>query len=554
MSQRDPATRPASRRTSTSPGTSGESGARHFGQTAGGHDVNSDTVKLLPKETRGRDQQLPGSKSLGMLNILNPSDSRPRDSHGVHDTPSQAGQSTSAYSSWTTHGATRHPAPGHSASASYPGTPAGNLNLGPPGSERQSPTVGYPFPNMSEPRKILSPKVARPSSLSQSSGFPREFEPRSHNYVPSVSPAKRPYEGEGLDEPRLPSLHQTPRIAHASGSQSLTPPSRSLSQPVSRAPDVSLLQGQAGPSREVHGPPSHSQFQHGQLQGQLPAVSRPPEGSSTWTEVMRRSGMGSGPGGMEGQQAYMTLPGSDTPIPVQVDYSQASRKADEKRQRNAKASTRHRRKKKTLQEENVRQLQELKDERQQMSDEIDYLRRQRDFYRDERNRLREIVSRTPGIHQHAHGPRSPTPSRSVGSHTDHSPVSQHLMPTTSQGYVSDPNSADRAVQLPKMEERPEFPGPGLPPGVAPSGLASAHGQPYGVPPRPPSAASSGGGERLPPLRAMEGPPPTVQHVGPGQAHERDPRTGQWRPVPPRQVETGWATGPRKSGDHQIHPW
>lgn len=58
--------------------------------------------------------------------------------------------------------------------------------------------------------------------------------------------------------------------------------------------------------------------------------------------------------GAEGQQAFMALPGCDTPIPVQVDYSQASKKADEKRQRDAKASTRHRRKKKTMQEENMR--------------------------------------------------------------------------------------------------------------------------------------------------------------------------------------------------------
>ncbi len=109
--------------------------------------------------------------------------------------------------------------------------------------------------------------------------------------------------------------------------------------------------------------------------------------------------------GGEGQQAFMTLPGSETPIAIQVDYSQASKKADEKRQRNAKASTRHRRKKKTIQEENVRQIQEMADEKEELVERVEQLTRQRDFYRDERNRLRDIVLRTPSIAQHASGPR-----------------------------------------------------------------------------------------------------------------------------------------------------
>ncbi|KFG79740.1 hypothetical protein MANI_008740 [Metarhizium anisopliae] len=545
MSQRDTSTRPASRRTSTSPTTPVEVGACPFGSSVGNHDAANDAIKLLPKENSGRNQQIP-PKSLGMLNILNPSDPRPKDSHIAHDSSSPVGQqSASAYQSWT-HGFPRQPGFGHSASASYPGIPVGNANLV-SGPERQSPTVGYPFSNVNEPRKALSPKVPRASSLSQSSGPPREFDRRQHGYVPSVSPAKRPYEADSAEEPRqLPSFHQTPRIAQTVP-QVPTPPTRSLSQPMNRLAEVSHVQGQPGPPQDIQAPPSHTQFQLGQCQGQLSSVSQPPE-ASPWTEVMRRS---AGSGSMEGQQAYMTLPGSDIPIPVQVDYSQASRKADEKRQRNAKASTRHRRKKKTMQEENVRQLQELKDERQQMSEEMDYLRRQRDFYRQERNRLREIVSRTPGIHQHAAGPRSPTPTRSIGSHTDHSPVSQHLIPTPTQGYSSDPASIDRAAQRPKMEERAEFAGPS---GTTPVGLAPPHGHLYNIPPRPASAASSGSGDRLPPLRAMEGPSPTVQHIGSGQAHEQDPRTGQWRPVPPRQVETGWATVSRKLGDSQTHPW
>ncbi|OAA38853.1 Basic-leucine zipper (bZIP) transcription factor [Metarhizium rileyi] len=544
MSQREPTTRPTAR---TSPAISAETRNRTFRHSVGSHDTGSDVVKQLPKESTGQSHQVP-PRSLGMLNILNPSYPRPRDSQIAHDLSTQTGQSSSTYSARLT-SLPRQPGTGHSASASYPGTPVGNFNLGSI-SERQSPTMGYPFPNMNEPRKTLSPKAPRASSLSRSSG-PREFEPRPHGYTPAVSPAKRPYNDGTTDEPRqLPTLHQTPGISHNTGRQVLTSPPRRLSQPVNRVAEAFHMQGQSGPSQDAQGLPPHHQFQLGQTPRQLPNASRPLEKTS-WTEVMRRSGVSAVSGGIEGQQAFMTLPGSDTPIPVQVDYSQASRKADEKRQRNAKASTRHRRKKKTIQEENIRQLQELKDERQQMSEAIDQLRRERDFYRDERNRLRDVVSRTPSIHQHAVGPRSPTPARSVGSHTDHSPISQHLIPTSTQGYASDPASIDRASQRPKIDERTDFAGPALPPGVTPVGLATPYGHQYGIPPRPASAASSGSGDILPPLRAMEGPSSsTVQHIGPGQAHEQDPRTGQWRPVPPRQVETGWATGPRKPGEQQ----
>ncbi|KAM6540095.1 hypothetical protein FALCPG4_001832 [Fusarium falciforme] len=76
-------------------------------------------------------------------------------------------------------------------------------------------------------------------------------------------------------------------------------------------------------------------------------------------------------------------------------------------------------------------------------------------------------------------------------------------------------------------------------GASPSGLPPMQGPGYGGPSRPSSAASSTSGERLPPLRAMDGRPPPVP--GQGQVQEQDPRTGQWVSVQPRVPETGWAT-------------
>ncbi|KAH8669261.1 hypothetical protein BGZ61DRAFT_498088 [Ilyonectria robusta] len=208
--------------------------------------------------------------------------------------------------------------------------------------------------------------------------------------------------------------------------------------------------------------------------------------------------------GAEGQQAFMTLPGSDTPIPAQVDYSQASKNADEKRQRNAVASTRHRRKKKIMQEENTKQLQELRDER-----------RPRDFYRDDRNRLRDIVLPTSGISHLAAGPSSPASARS-SSYAERSPLiaAPHVsMP--SRGYPGEPSSGERPAQRRRTDDRPDFAMPiystpgGVHPGASPGALPSMPAPLYGVPSRPTSAASSTGGERLPPLRSVEGLPPST---------------------------------------------
>ncbi|RCI14610.1 hypothetical protein L249_6609 [Ophiocordyceps polyrhachis-furcata BCC 54312] len=194
--------------------------------------------------------------------------------------------------------------------------------------------------------------------------------------------------------------------------------------------------------------------------------------------------------------------------------------------RNAKASTRHRKKRKLQQEDKDRQLQEFKDERQNLLQQVEDLTKQRDFYREERNRLRELVARTSGIHQHAQGPASP-PARSA----DRSPRRNR--------ETSDPSSsADRPARRQRADDLPA-PAFGAPGGVPP--LAQLSGaSAYGAPQRPLSAASSGSGERLPPFRAMEAPP-----TGPGPAQEQDPRTGQWRVAQPRYYETGWATTLRR---------
>uniref|UniRef100_A0A0D2YCV5 BZIP domain-containing protein n=1 Tax=Fusarium oxysporum (strain Fo5176) TaxID=660025 RepID=A0A0D2YCV5_FUSOF len=260
----------------------------------------------------------------------------------------------------------------------------------------------------------------------------------------------------------------------------------------------------------------------------FPSPGPPSESASPWSETLRRHGMGGSLFGVEGQQALLALPGNQEPIPVHVDFSQASKKADEKRHRNAEASTRHRRKKKIMQEEKAKQLQELRDERRLMEIRIEELIQQGDFYREDRNRLRDIVAQTASISSLAAGPPSPTISIS-NSYAETGSLASG--PSGSMSY-GDILSNERPAQRRRTDDRPEYSVPpyGSPasghPSASPSGLPPMPMAGYGGPSRPSCAASSASGERLPPLRVMEGLPPTG--LPPGQAFKsriREPVSG-----------------------------
>ncbi|SCV61180.1 uncharacterized protein FFFS_15749 [Fusarium fujikuroi] len=111
-------------------------------------------------------------------------------------------------------------------------------------------------------------------------------------------------------------------------------------------------------------------------------------------------------------------------------------------------------------------------------------------------------------------------------------------PSGFMGYGGDAVLNERPAQRRRIDDHPEY---SLPlygasasghPIVSPGGLPPMSAQGYGAPSRQSSAAFSASGQRLPPLRAMEGraPRPGIQ--------EQSPRTGQWQP---RVTETGWAT-------------
>ncbi|KAM3515190.1 hypothetical protein MY11210_001202 [Beauveria gryllotalpidicola] len=420
-------------------------------------------------------------------------------------------------------------------------------------SERDSPAMAYPVP-ATNPRKSLSPKSIYGNTAHESDVRATQ--------IPPVVGSKRPfsYAGDGSLELKAPPYGHHPSNSLPNAS-TMASPVKAAAQPVRHMDGRHQIHGPAHPGeypRHPEGPhyppphPNYHQGNHGPPHSAPQSGTATTEGGSAWPD-MRRPAMGGPILNSDGQQAYMTLPGSETPIPVQVDYSQASKKADEKRQRNAKASTRHRRKKKNIQEENTRLLQDLKDDQEAMSEQIENLTRQRDFYREERNRLRDVVLRTPAISQHASGPPSPVSARSANSYTGLSPMGGQPRPlhTPSQGYLSEASSVERPAQRRRTDDRPEYSTnystqSGPPPTTLPPMQSHAH--PQGMQPRPMTAHPTTHQGRLPPLRAIDGPPPHEMHSG-HAAHERDPATGEWRPAHPRPYETGWAT-PRNIDNHQ----
>lgn len=104
----------------------------------------------------------------------------------------------------------------------------------------------------------------------------------------------------------------------------------------------------------------------------------------------------------------MNIPGvGESEVPV--DMRSGSNETKIKRKGGADASSRSRQRKKSLEEaeQKCEQLEEeLARTRQQLQESYFY-RETCDFYRRERDRLRDIVARTPGISEAARGPPSP---------------------------------------------------------------------------------------------------------------------------------------------------
>ncbi|PHH60689.1 hypothetical protein CDD81_1341 [Ophiocordyceps australis] len=525
MSQRGTATHPGSRPSSTSP-------ARLIEPSPGQPGTLPTVVHGRPeladqqRDGRGGGSERAPTRALDVHNILNPPD---QSVFGMADSSPYPYQEREA--SARPYGASQPFFAGHTRPGSHPGTPLESMVRF---ARRQSPGFSYSLRPLDDSRQPRSPRLAPPSHV-MVQGFHREGSILPQSLPSTSSPPRLAHEREYLRQ--MAAIHHSPRPL-ASHALADTPP-RSLTHLATHHTEAPFMpaSGSAHPGRSQSLHLSRSQPGATLSRSLSAAIRGPGDAPSGWSDVMRQSVIGASLPGSEGQQAFMTLPGSDTPIPVQVDYSQASQKANEKRKRNASASTRHRKKKKTMQEENMRQLQELKEERQQVVKKMDELKLQRDFYRDDRNRLREIVARTASIHQHATSPPSPL-TTAMEPWAERSPEgTQTSEATPTQGYASDVAPEEQG-QARGANDRPELSASAF----GPAGRA-ASGQTMGGPPRPLSSASSASGDRLPPLRAIEGPSP-----GQNASMRPNQESGQWRPAQPPNFEMGWATGPRRSFD------
>lgn len=281
----------------------------------------------------------------------------------------------------------------------------------------------------------------------------------------------------------------------------------------------------------------------------------------------------------EGQTVLTITPNSGEEFYIPVDVHQASKQADEKRQRNAQASSRFRLRKKDREKEQQETLQrlepqvrELEKRNEECARRCQELEADRDFYRNERNRLRDIVSRTPSIKEWVdRGPPSPSP-RSGGSfasggnalhlppqpqpqvHAQPQPHPMQYPPQLAHPHPRSISVADQSLLGPPARRRrtdsePQLPSSSynlttptpLPPIVGPSPPTfSIPSSPHITPPL--------GFARLPPLRFEQSrtpsttPPPVPS--GPPPPSIPPPSTGQYPTFRTYSYESGWATDTR----------
>ncbi|KAK1827092.1 hypothetical protein QBC39DRAFT_267670 [Podospora conica] len=579
MSQRRPAPHPSSRRPSQSPpgdpgpGSSQQRNPAYRDDTAARppHDPGGVPVG----EAEGGDSRR-GSRTLGVHNILNSPGSRgplpassPRAGPRARLETVQPGPSNSPPLPQGLPGP-GNMTPQQASAMPHTRSPAEPAPSGSP--------QGIPPFALAATRRILTPKSPRTASLSRAAmraveahrltsmpPLPGMTGPFAHAHAHETSPLGGP--PALAAPPQFPGHMQAPRPAAPTPTRPTSSLSRSLSQPMmghGLPPTLSQEQPPLGhPSRDHEGRsvfspnphfstpagPSRGMLGEGGRWGQLPPGTTPVVGRNLQLE--------------EGQQHLVSItPTHGEEMLIPVDYHQASRQADEKRQRNAGASARFRVRKKVKEKEQAEELQKLENINRDLERRIEELEGERNHYRDECQRLREAMARTPGMGEWA-ADRAPSPtrSRSVGSFAaDNSPLPAtapplpppHTRPFAHQqplahpppSSYNDPSMMERPARRRRTDSDPppQLGGPSYRPNTPaslPPPIPSAPSA-YGVPSSP-RLSSSPGTARLPPIRfehASTGPEPTPP-LPPSSSQPGQPSGYISYPY-----ETGWATGPR----------
>ncbi|KAK4661476.1 uncharacterized protein QC763_701890 [Podospora pseudopauciseta] len=613
MSQGGPAPPPSSRPSSQSPATDTTTSPQHRQQHLGQQDAprtqsshNPSGATVVEGNERGWQ---PGNRPSGVHNILNPAGSQPAPAEG---SPQPTMGPTPQYG--TTQGSPSRPytIPGQSGASTPRAThaqthPTASPAGGSSSAERGSPSSVHPYPFTA--RRILTPKSPRVASLSRAAL--RTVEPQLAN-LPAPTPRTSSQTNDlsmligpplGAPSP-YPGSH-APTRPTSGLSRSLSQPSLSHGHPMAHPRELAhpapLKREHSGqpvfpgspygtPTMSSRGLPASNPHGDGRW-GPGPMGTLPPAGSATRSLQIS-----------EGQTLLTITPRHGEEIVVPVDVHQASKQADEKRQRNAGASARFRQRKKEREREQQQGLQKLESRNRELERKADELEKrcqelqiERDHYRNDRNRLRDIVARTAGISEWAEGPPSPSTSRvpapypTAGdsrSHTPHQqpmPVSHahsqshshpyphphpaahplqhpHPHPHVRPSAYGEPSMLEPPLRRRRTDSEPQMPTSSFalstPTTLPPIAGASA----FGIPPSP-HITPPPGPSRLPPLR-FEPQPGGTSSTTPSPAPSGPPSLPPTLPpsLPPQAItpyppqyhrkssyETaGWATEPRPS--------
>ncbi|KAK3302152.1 uncharacterized protein B0T15DRAFT_496623 [Chaetomium strumarium] len=480
-------------------------------------------------------------------------------------------------------------------------SPAGGHNTS---ADRVSPQTVHPYPMAA--RRILTPRSPRAAGLSRAAM--RAVEPQHFTASLPAPPAAQTHVGGPPPLGPPPQLHGSVFGQGTATPSPMRPTSglaRSLSQPsLSRglpsAPHSEPSQP-AGLKREhsgrpvLSGPPFAPPLPAGQPFGTSGAM-----GDSRWTSrVLTSLPAGAARNlqlGGDVQAVMAIMPGQGEEMLVPVDVYQASKVADQKRQRNAGASARFRQRKKEREQQQQEELQKLENQNRELEKKNEELVRrcqqveaERDFYRSERNRLRDILSQTPGMKEWADRappspisrtggggllapdcggalPAQPAPlpprhahsSQSQGHPGHPTPYPQILAhplapPHSRSSSYGEPSALEPPARRRRTDSEPQLPTSSY------SLATSTHLPPITAGPVPPIPAFSvppsphvtppPGVARLPPLRFDQSrtpstTPPPVPGVPPPQVARPQSASAYTTTARRQPYETGWAVDPR----------
>jgi hypothetical protein len=521
---------------------------------------NGETMEQQQQQQQ-QQQSLP-LRTLGVHNILNPVASGWAEGNG------SSPKASSSASNSSPHGPQSLVFPGAGMVRHGQTTPTteGPPSTAPPSAECYSPGAVRPFPVIATSRRVLAARSPRLTSTGQNTSFRTLNPPQPQHLIAGPHDSSRVLSPEaGVPGPpdQSHSVRGSPLAQHFSrvGSPAdrpppnITPlatPTRSTSQPVPSHPSPNL---QGGPYYTPGGPGG----QPGQPPGYQPHNPYPtvvpqthsgypgPGGDPRWLWG-NENAFPYGPTGVrsfafgEGQAALRIQPAHGEGFIVPVDTHQGSRQADEKRQRNAGASARFRKRKKDRETQERMDHQRMENQYRGLESRIQALEDERVRLRTDRNRLRDIVYRTPTVSELAYqGPPSPDPLPALPL-----PPPPSMPRATTYGSV-DSESDERPSQRRRTDPHPQVdfsnspyasatPGSSLPP-IPASGYSTSISHP-GTP------STRHQQPQLPPLRlgSGAGTPTTAMSAASTPVHSY-PQLKSESPY-----ETGWATGPRGTAD------